>query len=89
MQPRPSESSMDVSVMQNFAGARPPPMRACPSSSWPTVPFWPPDAVRPKQQFVVQGVDVTAVAKARASRVKTFMMRLVRKHHVKMGERDV
>jgi len=74
IQPRPAESSIVVPLMQNSAGARPPPIRVCPSSSWQTVPVWPPDAVSPKQQVEEHWDELTPVAKARAIRMKAIMM---------------
>jgi hypothetical protein len=77
MQPRPAESTMLVRVMQNWDGGSPPPMRACPSSSCPTVPACPPEAVRVKQQveFVQDiGLDLATIARTRMRKLKFFMM---------------
>lgn len=48
--PRPSESLIPNTVMQNVECGSPPPIRVCPSLSWPTVLLSPFDAVSPKQE---------------------------------------
>jgi hypothetical protein len=74
MQPRPWLSLMLVFVIQNFAGGSPPPMRVCPSSSWPTVPLCPPVAVRWKQQVEVQGDASAMIANAVSNKAADFMI---------------
>jgi hypothetical protein len=78
IQPRPEESLIDVPVMQNCAGGNPPPIRVCPSSSCPTVPLWPPEAVSPKQQVELlhgKGFEFTMLATVRTRRVEGFILR--------------
>src|ERR1700750_266172 len=72
MQPRPWLSLMLVFVIQNLAGGSPPPILVWPSSSCPTVPLWPPEAVRWKQHVEVQGLALAAIAIA--SRIATYFM---------------
>jgi hypothetical protein len=68
---------MPVPVIQNFEGDNPPPIRLCPSSSCPIVPFSPPTAARPKQQVELvqrKGLEVAMPARAKIGRGKLFMM---------------
>lgn len=77
MQPRPVESVMLVPFMQKYDGGSPPPIRACPSSSCPTVPSCPPEAVSVKQQAgFVPGIaqDSATVVIAMTRKLKLFMM---------------
>lgn len=79
MQPRPVKSLMLLPVMQNFAGGSPPPMRVCPSSSCPTVPLWPPDAVSPKQQVELlhgNGLELTRLARVSAKIAMIFILNI-------------
>lgn len=75
--PKPSESLILVPVTQKVEGGSPPPIRVCPSSSWPTVPLCPPDAVSPKQQVELvhgKGLDFAMPARVKSISEKDLMM---------------
>lgn len=74
MQPRPLPSVIEPSEsMQNWPWGVSPPMRFCPSPSWPTWPEVSPDAEMWKQQLVSRGTSAWAPA-AKAATVAKFLM---------------